>query len=68
MQDWQGIMMAGFLALGGFVFLRIVALARAHEVAQRQAEAESARRKAQRKEREQTRRDSRIVTAEPVRS
>lgn len=68
MQNWQGIMMAGFLALGGFVFLRIVAQARAHEVARQRAEAESARRKALRKEREKSRRDAQVVTADPAQS
>lgn len=66
MQDWQGILTAGFLALGGWVFLRIMAQARAHEIAQRQVEAEAERRKKLKQEREKALRESSVVTAGPA--
>ena len=65
-QDWQGIVTAGFLLIGGFVFLRLLADARALEVTRREAEFESERRKAARAERERIRRESQVVTAAPA--
>jgi hypothetical protein len=67
-QDWQGIVTAGFLLIGGFVFLRLLADARAHEVTRREAEFETERRKAAKAERERIRRESQVVTAVPAAS
>lgn len=67
-QDWQGFVMAGFLLIGGFVFLRLLSDARAHELTRREAEFETERRRAAKAERERIRRESQVVTAAPAAS